>query len=95
MLSRARHAGYKGERIYSSYSLLILALDRVRVSAMPRQRFTTGIDPGTRWIGSWVSLRAGLVTEARGKIYAPAEGRTPVIQSVVRIYMTELPKLFK
>jgi hypothetical protein len=28
-------------------------------------------DPGTHWTGGWVGLRAGLDTEARGKILSP------------------------
>jgi hypothetical protein len=28
-------------------------------------------DPGTRWIGGWVGPRAGLDTEATGKILSP------------------------
>jgi hypothetical protein len=38
----------------------------------------------THWLGSWVGLRAGLDTEARGKILASAGDRAPVVQSVVR-----------
>jgi hypothetical protein len=38
--------------------------------------------PGTHCTGGWVGPRAGLDTEARGKI----EPRSPVIQSVVRHY---------
>jgi hypothetical protein len=45
--------------------------------------------PGTHWTGGWVDPKAGLVTEARGKIICPCRGSNPdrpVVQSVVRQY---------
>jgi hypothetical protein len=33
--------------------------------------------PGTHWIGGWVSLRAGLDTDARGKILCLCQGPNP------------------
>jgi hypothetical protein len=30
--------------------------------------------PGTHWVGGWVGLRAGLDTEARGKILCVCRG---------------------
>jgi hypothetical protein len=33
--------------------------------------------PGTHWTGGWVGLRAGLDTEARGKILSPLLGIEP------------------
>jgi hypothetical protein len=45
--------------------------------------------PGTHCTGGWVDLRAGLDTEARGKIICPRQGSTPdrqVVQPVVRHY---------
>jgi hypothetical protein len=54
---------------YSSYSYLTLALDVVsgqrHASAAVYSRERT---PGTHWIGVWVGLRAGVDTEAKGKI---------------------------
>jgi hypothetical protein len=38
------------------------------------------------WIGVWVWLRSGLDTEARGKSFASAGDRIPVVQSVLRHY---------
>jgi hypothetical protein len=38
----------------------------------PRER-----TPGTYWIGGWVGLRAGLDTEARGKILCLCRGSNP------------------
>jgi hypothetical protein len=38
----------------------------------PRER-----TPGTRWTGGWVGLRAGLDTEARGKIFCLYRGSNP------------------
>jgi hypothetical protein len=43
-------------------------------------------DPAMYWIGGWVDIKAGLVTEARGKYFVSASDRTPVVQSVVRHY---------
>jgi hypothetical protein len=45
--------------------------------------------PGTHCTGGWVGLRAGLDTEARGKILYLCRGSNldrPVVQSVVRHY---------
>jgi hypothetical protein len=36
---------------------------------------------GAHCIGGWVGLRAGQDTEARGKIFASAEDRTPIARS--------------
>jgi hypothetical protein len=46
-------------------------------------------DPGTHWTESWVGPRAGLDTEARGKILCLCQGSNldrPVVQSVARHY---------
>jgi hypothetical protein len=40
--------------------------------------------PGTHRTRGWVGFRAGLGTEE--KSFASAGGRTPVVQSVVRLY---------
>jgi hypothetical protein len=58
------------ERRYSSYSFSTLALDGGEWSASrPGRAFTPGErTPGTHWTGGWVGSRAGLDTEARGKI---------------------------
>jgi hypothetical protein len=57
------------------------------VSVTPRPRFTPGErTPGTHCTGGWVGPRAGLDTEARGKVFTSAGDRTPVVQSVVRYY---------
>jgi hypothetical protein len=41
----------------------------VVVSVTPRPRFTPGENtPGIHWIGEWMGLRAGLDTEAKGKV---------------------------
>jgi hypothetical protein len=45
--------------------------------------------PGTHCTGGWVGLKAGLDTEARGKILYPCRGSNPdrpVVQSVARHY---------
>jgi hypothetical protein len=78
-----------GER-YSSYSFLTSALHGGEWSASrpatlcPRER-----TPGSLCSGGWVGLRAGLDTEATGKILCPCRGLNPdhpVVQSVVRHY---------
>jgi hypothetical protein len=60
------------------------------VSITPRPRFTSGeTTPGTHCTGGWVGPRAGLDTEARGKILCPRRGSNPdrpVVQPVVRHY---------
>jgi hypothetical protein len=48
------------------------------VSITPRPRFTPGErTPGTHFTGGWVGPRAGLDTEARGKILSPCRGSNP------------------
>jgi len=67
-----------GERRYSSYSLLTSALDGVIVRVTPRPRFTPEErTPATHWTGGWVDPRAGLDTEATGKILLPLQGIEP------------------
>jgi hypothetical protein len=80
-----------GEEEYSSYSFTTSALDGGEWSASrPGRAFTPGErTPGTRCTGGWVGPRAGLDTEARGKILCPRRGSnpdSPVIQPVVRHY---------
>jgi hypothetical protein len=53
--------------------------------------------PGNHCTGGWVGLRAGLDTELGGKIICPCRGSNPdhpVVQSVTRHILTELPRLF-
>jgi hypothetical protein len=63
---------------YSSYSFLTLALDWVSgqrhapAALYPRERTA-----GTHCTGGWVGLRAGLNTEARGKILCFCQGWNP------------------
>jgi hypothetical protein len=76
-----RHGGAWGERRYSSYSFSTSALDGGEWSASrPGRAFTPGERaPGTHWTRGWVGPRAGLNTEARGKILCPPgiEPRSP------------------
>jgi hypothetical protein len=59
-------------------------------ASRPGRAFTPGErTPGTHWTGGWVSPRAGLDTEAIGKILCPCRGSNPdrpVVQPVVRHY---------
>jgi hypothetical protein len=70
------------------YILLILDLGArwgSVVSVTPRPTFSPGErTAGTHCTGSWVGPRAGLDTEARGKILCLSLDRTPIVQSVVR-----------
>jgi hypothetical protein len=77
-----------GEEIY-----LLLILDLGSrcgwvVSVTPRPRFSPGErTPGTHCTGGWVGLRAGLDTEARGRILCLCRGSNPdrpVVQPVAR-----------
>jgi hypothetical protein len=64
------------ERKYSSYSFLTLALDGVSGQRHAWPRFTPGErTPGTHYTGGWVGPRAGLDTEARGKILCLCRGK--------------------
>jgi hypothetical protein len=68
----------KGERRYRFYSFLTMAIDGVNdqhhdLAAFYLQEWMSG----TCWIGGWVCFRAGLDTEARGKILFPYWGSNP------------------
>jgi hypothetical protein len=71
-----RHLGGEGLQ-----HLLILDLGTRRgwvLSVTPRLCFSPGErTPGTHWTGSWVGPRAGLDTEAPGKISLPLPGIEP------------------
>jgi hypothetical protein len=80
-----------GERSYSSYSFSTSALDGGEWSASrPGRAFTPGErTPGAHCTGGWVGPRAGLDSEARGKIlclYRGSNPDRPVVQPVVRHY---------
>jgi hypothetical protein len=80
-----------GERRYSSYSSSTSALDGGEWSASrPGRALTPGERTlGTHGTGGWVGPRAGLDTEARGKILCPRRESNPdrpVVQPVVRHY---------
>jgi hypothetical protein len=75
------------------YLLLILDLGTRYgwlVSVTPRPLFSLGErTTGTHCTGGWVGPRAGLDTEARGKIFCPRRGSNldrPVVQPVARRY---------
>jgi hypothetical protein len=95
--SRYRHAGAKGERKCSSYSLFIWTLEGGEWSASrpaalcPRERTAA-----THWTGGWVGLRAGLNTEARGKILflctGPNHGRPVCSQTLYWLSYPSSPR---
>jgi hypothetical protein len=72
------HAGAKEERWYSSYSFLTTALygGEWSPSHSGRSLLQKRI-PGTHWTGGWVDPRAGLHTEAAGKILCQCLGSNP------------------
>jgi hypothetical protein len=77
--------------MYSSYSFSTSALDGGECSASrPGRAFTPGErTPGTHCTGGWVGPRAGLDTEAKGKILCPRRGSNPdrpVVHPVFRHY---------
>jgi hypothetical protein len=76
-----RHGGVWVERRYSSYSFTILALCGGEWSASrPGRALPPGKGPpGTHCTGGWVGSRAGLDTEATGKILCPFRGSNRVI----------------
>jgi hypothetical protein len=47
----------------------------------PAALLPPGKDPGTDWTGGWVGPRAGLDTEARGKILCPCRESNPIFRS--------------
>jgi hypothetical protein len=77
-LSRYRHVGAKRERRYSSYSFMTSALEGGEWPvSRPGRGLPPGMDSVTHWTGVCVGLRAGLDTEARGKIIFPCRGSNP------------------
>jgi hypothetical protein len=75
---------------YSSYSFFTSALDGVIGQRHAPAALCSGErTPGTHCTGGWVGLRAGLDTEARGKIICLCRGSNlycPVVLYVVRQY---------
>jgi hypothetical protein len=80
----------QGGEKYSSYSFTTRHWMGCVVSVTPRPRFTSGKrTPVTHCTGDWVGPRAGLNTEARGKILLQLqkiEPRSPGRPSVARHY---------
>jgi hypothetical protein len=79
-----RHEGVLGEWRYSFTHSLTSAIDGGEWSASRLSRFTPRErDPGTHWIGGWVSPRAGLEAVVKGKILSPrreSDPRTPIVR---------------
>jgi hypothetical protein len=92
LLSSCRRQG--GEE-YSSYSILISALERVKVvSITPQPHFTPG--KGTSVLtGQEAGWASELVwtQKLEEKSFFPARDRTPVVQSAVRHYTDSYPAL--
>jgi hypothetical protein len=87
-LFRYRNAGVKGERNYSFYSFLTLALYGVSGQRhSPAEHYSRGKKPGTYWIGAWVGFRAGLDKKGYRKILSLCLGSNPgrpVVKTVVK-----------
>jgi hypothetical protein len=74
-LSHYRHENSKGERKYSAYLFLTLAVPEVTSQHhKPFALYPQGKDPISHCIGGWVGLRAGLDSETRGKNSLPLPG---------------------
>jgi hypothetical protein len=86
----------QGERKNSSYSLLTSALDGLSCqSHVPAALYPRGKDILTNWIGGWVGLRAGLNTEARGKItflHRRTKPDRPFVHCSQTLYWLSYPK---
>jgi hypothetical protein len=64
------------------------------VSFTPRPLYPRERAPGTRWIGGWVSLKAGLDEVVKRKIPSPyKDSNPPIIQPIAQRYTTELSRL--
>jgi hypothetical protein len=64
-----------GERTCISYSFLTSVLDGVSGERhTPAALYPQEKTPVTHWTGGWVGPRAGLDTDARGKILLPLPG---------------------
>jgi hypothetical protein len=93
---RAKQSRYTPwKRLRGEEVLLLLILDLCTrwgewSASRPGRFFTPGErTPGTHCTGGWVGPRAGLDTEARGKILCPRRGSNPdrpIVQPVVRHY---------
>jgi hypothetical protein len=87
-----------GERRYSSYSFSTTLDGGESSASRPGRAFSPGErTPGTHCTGGWVGPRAGLDTEARGKILCPRRGSNPdrpVVQPVVRHYTARAPTVY-
>jgi hypothetical protein len=82
-LSHYCHEGAKGDRRHSSCSFFISTLDGVSgqshmLAALNPLESTTS----TNWTGGWVGPRAGLNTEATGKILDLCWGENPGSQTL-------------
>jgi hypothetical protein len=76
-----------GDRRYSSYSFLTMALDGDEWLASRLGRaFPWGKDPWYPLYRTLVGLRASLDTEVGGKILCPSGDRTPVVQSMFVVH---------
>jgi hypothetical protein len=62
-------------------------------ASRPCRALPPGKDSSTHCTGGWVGLRAGLDTEARGKVLCLCQDRIPVVQPYSGTALTELSQL--
>jgi hypothetical protein len=80
------------ERRYSSNSILISALDGVS----GQRHDPAALYPSIHWIGGWEDFKAGLDTEAKGKIrFASVRDRLPVCSRQYTDWTTSAPNAFE
>jgi hypothetical protein len=92
-----RHEGVLKEWRYSCTHSLTSALDGGKWLASRPGRFTSReIAPGAHWIGGWVGPRAVIDAVVKRKIPSlrrESNPRTPIVQPVAQLAMTELSRL--
>jgi hypothetical protein len=80
-VSRYHHAGDKGEKRYSFYSLLTSALDGCEWSvSFPARAVPIGLEAGLTSEVVWTQ-------RLEEKFFASARNRIPVVQSIVQHYI--------
>jgi hypothetical protein len=61
----------------------------------PAALYRRGKDPGAHWIGGWVGPRAGLDTEARGKVLFSPPGIETTFMVHTKVFQADSTRDFK